>query len=100
MCFGPKSSLESYVSLKLNYYKRSRNGFAGERIGIVLGPYWGGIAQVIDVITVISALGAIGGLPALLNALTKYTRVAMRQLLRRQSRTATTSAGHAFCNRT
>jgi hypothetical protein len=56
------------------------------RIGIALGTYWGGIAYAIDVIAMISALGAIGGLPALLNALTRYARVATRWLQRRQSR--------------
>ncbi len=50
------------------------------RIGIALGQYSGGIAYAIDVIATISALGAIGGLPALLSALTTYTRVAMRWL--------------------
>jgi hypothetical protein len=45
------------------------------RIGIALGAYWGGIAYAIDVIALVSALGAIGGLPALLNALTKYSRL-------------------------
>jgi hypothetical protein len=47
---------------------------------MALGAYWGGIVYAIDVITVISAVGAIGGLPALLNALTKYTRLATRRL--------------------
>jgi hypothetical protein len=55
------------------------------RIGIALGLYWGGIVYAIDVIAVISALGAIGGLPALLNALTRYVRVAMRWLQGLQS---------------
>ncbi len=50
------------------------------RIGIALGLHWGGIMQLIDVIAMISALGAIGGLPALLNALTKYTRFAIKWL--------------------
>jgi hypothetical protein len=50
------------------------------RIGMALGVYWGGIAQAIDVIAQIGTLGAIGGLPPLLNALTKYSRVAMKQL--------------------
>jgi hypothetical protein len=48
------------------------------RIGMALGHYWGGIVYAIDVIALISALGAIGGLPALLNAVTRYARVAMR----------------------
>ncbi len=52
------------------------------RIGIALAPYWGGIVHAIDVIAAISALGAIGGLPALLDALTKYTRFAMRLVAR------------------
>jgi hypothetical protein len=56
------------------------------RIGMALGLYWGGIVYAIDVIALISALGAIGGLPALLNALTKYGRVAMRRLQVLQSR--------------
>jgi hypothetical protein len=55
------------------------------RIGMALGLYWGGIVYAIDVIALISALGAIGGLPALLNALTRYARVAMRWLQVRQS---------------
>ena len=67
---------------------------------IVLGPYWGGIVQVIDVIAVVSALGAIGGLPTLLNALTQYTRAAMKWLLSRRLHAAATSGGHALCNRT
>jgi predicted acylesterase/phospholipase RssA len=62
------------------------------RAGITLGLYWSGIAQAIDVIAAISALGAIGGLPALLNALTQYSRLAMRWLPRLRSRSAVTSA--------
>jgi hypothetical protein len=50
------------------------------RIGMALGPYWGGIAYAIDVIALIGTLGAIGGLPALLNALTPYTRLATKRL--------------------
>jgi hypothetical protein len=50
------------------------------RIGRALGVYWGGIAQAIDVIALISTLGAVGGLPALLNLLTRYARLAGRQL--------------------
>jgi hypothetical protein len=50
------------------------------RIGIALGLYWGGVAQAIDVITAVSALGAIGGVPALLEALTRYGRIATRRL--------------------
>ena len=50
------------------------------RIGIALGHYWGGIAQVIDVLALISALGAIGGLPALFNVLTRYARIVTRRL--------------------
>jgi len=69
------------------------------RIAIALGLSWGGIVQAIDVIAMISALGAIGGLPALLNALTKYTRFAITWLAGRQSRSATTSVGHALCNK-
>jgi len=48
------------------------------RIGMALGTYWGGIAYAVDVIALIGTLGAIGGLPALLNALTRYARVAMK----------------------
>src|ERR1700722_12112845 len=44
------------------------------RIGIALGLYWSGIAQVMIVIASISALGAVGGLPVLVGALTKYSR--------------------------
>jgi hypothetical protein len=47
------------------------------RIGIALGAHWGSIAQALDVIALIGALGAIGTLPALLDALTKYARLAM-----------------------
>lgn len=50
------------------------------RINMALGAYWGGIAYAIDVIALIGALGAIGGLPALLNALTRYTRLATNRL--------------------
>ncbi len=50
------------------------------RIGMALGAYWGGIAQVLDVIALVGTVGAIGGLPALLNALARYTRVAVKQL--------------------
>jgi hypothetical protein len=70
------------------------------RIGIAMGLYWDGIMQVIDVIAMISALGAIGSLPALLNAVTKYTRFSIDWLRGRHSRTATASAVHAFCNKT
>jgi hypothetical protein len=69
------------------------------RIGIALGLYWGGIAQAIDVIAAIGTLGAIGGLPTLLHALTKSTRFPMRWLQGLHSRTATTSARHALCNK-
>ncbi|MGO9933442.1 MAG: hypothetical protein ACLPV8_16755 [Steroidobacteraceae bacterium] len=55
------------------------------RIGIAVSLYWDGIFQVIDVIAMIGALGAIGSLPALLNALTKYARFAVRWLAGRQS---------------
>lgn len=67
------------------------------RIGIVMGLYWGGIVQAIDVIAMISALGAIGSLPALLNAVTKYTRLGMDWLRGRQSHA--TSAIHACCHK-
>ena len=67
------------------------------RIGIAMGLYWGGIVQLIDVIAMISALGAIGSLPALLNAVTKYTRLGVDWLRGRQSHT--TSAIHACCNK-
>lgn len=50
------------------------------RIGIALGPYWGGIVYIIDVIAAISALGAIGALPPLLHGLTKYARLALKWL--------------------
>ena len=69
------------------------------RIGIAMGLYWGGIVQAIDVIAAISALGAIGGLPAILNALTKYTRIAMRRLVVRRSRAAAASASHCVCQK-
>jgi hypothetical protein len=69
------------------------------RIGMAMGLYWVGIVQVIDVIAMISALGAIGSLPALLNAVTKYTRFCMDWLRGRQSRIATTSTIHACCHK-
>ena len=56
------------------------------RIAIALSLYWGGIVYAIEMIAAIGALGAAGGLPALLNALTRYTRVAMRWLHGLQSR--------------
>ena len=61
------------------------------RIGMALGHYWGGIVYAIDVIALISALGAIGGLPALLNALTRYARVAMTWWRGPQSRSGASS---------
>ena len=61
------------------------------RFGIALGQYSGGIVYAIDVIAAICALGAIGGLPALLNALTTYTRVAMRWLRGPRSRSRASS---------
>jgi hypothetical protein len=61
------------------------------RIDVALGQYLGGIAYAIDVIALISTLGAIGGLPALLNALTRYARVAMRWLQGLQSRSGASS---------
>ena len=48
------------------------------RIGIALSASWGGIEYALDVITLVGALGAIGSLPALLNALTRYAKVAIR----------------------
>jgi len=66
------------------------------RIEIGLGAYWGSIAYAMDVIAAIAALCAIGGLPAVLNALTKYTRFATSWLQgRTQSRAATTAVRHA-----
>jgi len=44
------------------------------RIGIALGPYWGGIAHALDAIAAISALGAIGGMPVLINAVANAAR--------------------------
>jgi hypothetical protein len=67
------------------------------RIGIALGHYWGGIVYAIDVIAMISALGAIGSLPALLSAVTKYTRLGTDWLRGRQSHT--TSAIHVCCHK-
>jgi hypothetical protein len=66
------------------------------RIGIAMSLYWVGIVQLIDVIAMISAFGAIGGLPALLNALTKYTRGLWVVL---GSRAVPTPVGHALCIR-
>jgi hypothetical protein len=69
------------------------------RIGIAMSLlYWDGIVQLIDVIAMISALGAIGGLPALLNALTKYTR-GLWLVFGRRSHAAPTASGHALCNK-
>jgi hypothetical protein len=56
------------------------------RIVIALNSYWGVIVYAIEMIAAIGALGAIGGLPAILNALTQYTRVALRWLHGLQSR--------------
>ena len=67
------------------------------RIGIAMGVYWVGIVQVIDVIAMISALGAIGSLPALLNAITKYTRLGVDWLRGRQFHP--TSAIHVCCHK-
>ena len=69
------------------------------RIDIAMGPYWAGIVQAIDVIVAISALGAIGGLPALLNALTKYSRSTIEWFLGRPWRVATTPVDHAACTK-
>ncbi len=69
------------------------------RIEIGLGAYWGGIAYAMDVIAAITALGAIGGLPAVLNALTKYTRVALSGLRILQPRAATTPVRHGSCHK-
>lgn len=59
------------------------------RISMGLGAYWSGVAYALDVIAAITALGAIGGLPAVLNALTQYTRFAMGGLRSLKSRAAT-----------
>jgi hypothetical protein len=56
------------------------------RIGFALGSHWGGIAQALDVIALMSTVGAIGSLPALLNALTRYSRAAVKQLRSRHWR--------------
>jgi hypothetical protein len=60
------------------------------RIGIAMDVYWDGIVQLTEVIATIGALGAIGGLPALLNALTKYARLAFGWSIGRRSRDAGT----------
>jgi hypothetical protein len=69
------------------------------RIGMAMGTYWGGILQAIDVIAMITAIGAIGTLPALLSALTKYTRGAAEWLAGRKWRAATRCASQALCNK-
>jgi hypothetical protein len=69
------------------------------RIGIAMGVYWDGIVQFADLISTVSALGAIGGLPALLNALTKYMRLALAWSMDRRLRSAPTSRHHALCNK-
>jgi hypothetical protein len=69
------------------------------RIGIAMDVYWDGIVQLTDVIATIGALGAIGGLPALLNALTKYTRLAFGWSMGRRSRGAPAPGGLAVCNK-
>ena len=68
------------------------------RIGIAMVVYWDGIVQLTDVIATIGALGAIGGLPALLNALTKYTR-GLWLVFARRSHAVPRVAGHALCNK-
>ena len=50
------------------------------KIGIALSLYWGGIAQAVDVIAAVKTLGALGSVPVVLEALTKYGRVATRRL--------------------
>jgi hypothetical protein len=52
------------------------------RIDTAVGPYWVGIVRAAEVVAAISALGAIGGIPALLSALSLYTRSAMMWLRR------------------
>jgi hypothetical protein len=69
------------------------------RIGIAMSLYWDGIVQLLDVITMISALGAIGGLPALLNALTKYTRLAFGWSMAGRSHAAPIPGGRTCCNK-
>jgi hypothetical protein len=68
------------------------------RIGIFMDSHWGGIVHILDVIAMISALGAIGGLPPLLNALTKYSRLAMRWVRKRYFRAATKPTIRMACN--
>ena len=48
------------------------------RIGMALGPYWGGIVHAIDLIVAISVLGTLGGLSALLSMATPYVRHSVR----------------------
>jgi hypothetical protein len=69
------------------------------RIGIAMGVYWDGIVQFTDFISTVSALGAIGGLPALLNALTKYMRLAFEWSMGKRFRPAPTPRHHALCNK-
>ncbi len=69
------------------------------RIGIAMSLYWVGIVQLIDVIAMISALGAIGGLPAILNALMKYSRLAVTRMPGLQLRSAASSTSRALCNK-
>ena len=64
------------------------------RLGLAMNLYWDGIVQLIDVIAMISALGAIGGLPALLNALLKFSRVAMTRMRGLRLLSAAISASH------
>jgi hypothetical protein len=69
------------------------------RIGIAMGVYWGGIVQFTDLVSTVSALGAIGGLPALLNALTKYLRLAIEWSMGRRLRPAPTPRHHTLRNK-
>ena len=64
------------------------------RLGLAMNLYWDGIVQLIDVIAMISALGAIGGLPVLLNALLKFSRLAMMRLRGLKLLATAASASH------
>jgi hypothetical protein len=65
------------------------------RIDIALGLYWGGVAQAVAVIAAVNMLGALGGVPAVLEALTRYGRIATKRLRGLQSRSGASSVSRS-----
>jgi hypothetical protein len=67
------------------------------RIGMALGPYWGGIVHAIDIIVAMSVLGTLGGLSALLSMATPYVSNSVRWLKVRWSKGRPPSGGSDIC---